>query len=144
MPRSLLISLLATLLVALVGLAQNITLTNQQIALVFARLGDATQHRYVLTLWLCVQDLQLLTSWEIGTRAQVLIEYNAPEFSVMSTNCSFPLPTTAPNLDTPLQIAKSVVEQKPKNILPLFSDGSSADPASAGPIVLISNLTRPK
>lgn len=59
----------------------------------------------------------------------------------MSTNCSFPLPTTAPNLDTPLQIARSVVAQKPENILPLFLDDSSADPASAGPIVLIANWT---
>lgn len=95
----------------------------------------------VRTLWLGTQDLRLWPSWEIGTRAQVLIEYIAPEFSVMSTNCSFPLPTTAPTLGIPLQIAQSVVAQKPKNILPLFDDGSAADPASAAPVVLIANWT---
>ena len=50
MPGSLLIFLLATLLVGLDGLAQNITLTNQQIALVSAQLGNSAQHRYVVTL----------------------------------------------------------------------------------------------
>ena len=141
MPSSLPISLLLTLLVALDGLGQNIPLPNQQIALVSTQLGNAAQKRYVLTLWLGTQDSQLLPSWEIGTRAQVLIEYIAPEFSVMSTNCSFPLPTTAPNLGIPLQIAQSVVAQKPKDILPLFDDGSAGDPASAGPVVLIANWT---
>jgi hypothetical protein len=141
MHGSLLNSLLVIFLAALEGLAQSITLTNQQIELVFAQLENATQHRYVLTLWLGTQDLRLLPSWEIGTRAQVLIEYFAPEFSVMSTNCSFPLPTTAPNLDTPLKIAHSVIAQKPENILPLFEDSSAADPASAGTIVLIANWT---
>lgn len=141
MPDSLLIFLLATLLVAVDGLAQNITLTNQQIALVSAQLGNAALHRYVVPLWLGTQDLRPLPSWEIGTRAQVLTEYNAPKFSVMSTNCSFPLPTIAPNLDTPLLIAQLVVAQKPKHILPLFEDGSSADPASAGPFILIANWT---
>ena len=34
-----------------------------------------------------------------------------------------------------------MVAQKPENILPLFVDDSSADPASAGPIVLIANWT---
>ena len=141
MPLPFLISLLATLLVTVDGLAQNISLTDQQIALLSARLGNAAWGRYALALWLGTQDLRLLNSWEIGTRAQVLTEYNAPEFSVMSTNCSFPLPTTAPNLDTPLRIAQSVVTEKPKDILPLFDDGSAADPASAGPFVLIANWT---
>ena len=141
MPRSLLLSLLATLLIAYDGLAQSITLTNQQLASVSAQLGNAAQKRYALILWFGTQDLQLPSSWEIGTRAQVLTEYIAPEFGLMSTNCSFPLPTTAPNLDTLLQIAQSVVAQKPKNVLPLFNDGSAADPASAGPVVLIANWT---
>lgn len=47
MPHSLLTSLFATLFVALDGLAQNITLTNQQDLSVFAQLGNATRHRYV-------------------------------------------------------------------------------------------------
>ena len=141
MPSSLSIFLLLTLLVACDGLGQNIPLPNQKIALASAQLSNAAQKRYVLTLSLGTQDLWLLPSWEIGTRAQVLIEYIVPEFSVMSTNCSFPLPTTAPNLGIPLQIAQSVVAQKPNNILPLFDDGSAADPASAGPVVLIANWT---
>jgi len=143
MPGSLLTSLLVILVVALDGLAmaQNITFTNQQMELVFSQLDNATQHRYVLTLWLDTLDLRLPPSWEIGTRAQVLIEYIAPEFNVMSTNCSFPLPTTAPSLDTPLQIAQSVVAQKPKNILPLFDDSSAADPASTSTIILMANWT---
>jgi len=97
--------------------------------------------RYVLTLWISAQDLRLRSSWDTGTRAQALTEYNAPEYSVMSTNCSFPLPTTARDLGTPLQIAQSVVAQKPTNTLPLFDDRSAADPASAGPVVLIANWT---
>lgn len=48
MPHSLLISLFATLFVALDGgLAQNITLTYQQNTSVFDQLGNASRHRYV-------------------------------------------------------------------------------------------------
>ena len=71
--------------------------------------------RYVLTLWISAQDLRLRSSWEIGTRAQALTEYNATEPGVTPTNCSFPLPITARDLGTPLQMAQSVVAQKPTN-----------------------------
>lgn len=81
-------------------------------------------------------------SWELGTRAQVIIEYDAPPFNVLSTACEFPFPADAGGtLDTPIQIASQVVSEKPNNIKPLFDDGSAADPASVGPSVLIANWT---
>jgi hypothetical protein len=134
-------SLIATLLIAHGRLARGNTLSAHQIESVFVQLGNSAQKRYVLYSWLGMQGLQLPPSWEIGTHAQVLIEYHTPGFNVMSTNCSFPLPPTAQNLGVPLRIAQSVVAQKPDNILPLFDDGSAADPASAGHIVLIANWT---
>ena len=55
MSRSLLSSLLATLLFAHGGLAKSTTLTDQQIGLVCVQLGNAAQQRSVLCLVaLCV------------------------------------------------------------------------------------------
>lgn len=81
-------------------------------------------------------------SWENGTRAQVLIEYNSDEYDVLSTQASIPPGAVAPSsLATPLSIARFTVQHKPAGILPLTQDGSVGDPASLGVIVLIANWT---
>lgn len=82
------------------------------------------------------------TSWEKGTRAQVIIEYDSPAYNVLSTECQLPPNRTAPSsLDTPLQIAREAVQQKPAGSLAFTNDGAAADPASLGVAVLIANWT---
>lgn len=78
----------------------------------------------------------------MGTRAQVIIEYDADEYDVLSTNAHIPPDRDAPPaLDTALQIAQTTVQNKPVNIKPLWNDGSAADPASLGVVVLLANWT---
>jgi hypothetical protein len=141
MLSSLFHSLLFTLLIVRVAPAQSIALPHPQIALVSTQLSNASQHRYGPILLLGTQDLRLPPSWEIGTRAQVLTEYNVPEFNVMSTNCSFPPPTTAPNLEILLQSPRRWLHRSQRISCHSLTDGSAADPASAGPVVLIANWT---
>jgi len=87
-------------------------------------------------------SINILRSWENGTRAQVLIEYNSDAYDVLSTSSSIPPDAVAPDsLDTPLLIARTTVQNKPAGILPLTNDGSAGDPASLGVIVLIANWT---
>lgn len=116
-------ALFVPLYVATNALAQS--LTDAQVWTVRQRLGEvATQ------------------SWEMGTRAQVIIEYDADPYDVLSTAASVPPDTTdISSLGTPLQIASSVVKAKPANQEPLVNDGSAADPASLGVVVLIANWT---
>lgn len=118
----------ATIAIIFLGAVRRVagqSLTDAQIRTVRARLGDAAQ-----------------ASWERGTRAQVLIEYDAPKYNVLSTKCEFPPPAVTDNsLSTPFQIAQSAVASKPANSLTLVEDGSAADPASLGPVVLLANWT---
>lgn len=86
--------------------------------------------------------LTISYSWEFGTRAQVLIEYDSDSYDVLSQKASIPPNATAPSsLDTPLSIARTTVQSKPASQQPLMNDGSVADPASLGVIVLIANWT---
>ncbi|KAJ7285820.1 glycoside hydrolase family 105 protein [Mycena rebaudengoi] len=92
-----------------------------------------------------------LLSWELGTRAQALLELNAPDFSVFTTK--LPPATTVPSNTTSaiapvFSIAKNAVSGRAaanKNAAgpqPLMGgDGSAADPASIGVAVLIANWT---
>ena len=87
------------------------------------------------------------SSWELGTRAQALLELNAPVYSVFS-NTSLPPPTSAPsssNLNDVISIAQTTVF-KLQNIStpqPLVAkDGAAGDPASIGVAVLLANWTK--
>lgn len=90
-------------------------------------------------------------SWELGTRAEVLIELNATQFSVFSQSNKLPPPHTLPSgsnnsdLQAVFSIARSVVQganiTSPTGSTPLFVEGSAADPASVGNAVLLANWT---
>ncbi|KAI0296737.1 Six-hairpin glycosidase-like protein [Multifurca ochricompacta] len=91
-------------------------------------------------------------SWELGTRAQALIELSAPSFSVLTPSIPLPPPSTLnsstnASLADVLTIARNVVTVLPPSPSngtgqPLFlGDGSSGDPASVGVAILIANWT---
>ncbi|KAF8581962.1 Six-hairpin glycosidase [Ramaria rubella] len=111
--------------------AQNFT--DAQIQLVVARLADGAKQ-----------------SWEIGTRAQALLELNSPLYSVFS-NTTLPPPTTVPassslpaNLSVITSIAQNTVSQLKNTTTsqPLVAgDGAAGDPASIGVAVLLANWT---
>lgn len=88
-----------------------------------------------------------LKSWELGTRAQAILELNATAYSVFSNN-PLPPPAAVPEeLSGPLQpffdIARDIVREQ--NVTdgpqPLMPDGSAADPAANGPCILLANWT---
>ncbi|KAG6852328.1 hypothetical protein C0991_000827 [Blastosporella zonata] len=110
-------------------------LSDSQLALVCARLADGAK-----------------ASWELGTRAQSILEMNATRYSVLSVSNSLPPPssisdTLSPSLQPFFQIAHDTVQNRTRsngNITgpqPLIKDGSAADPSSIGFAVLIANLT---
>ncbi|KAF7322986.1 hypothetical protein HMN09_00078300 [Mycena chlorophos] len=85
-------------------------------------------------------------SWEIGTRAEALLELNANQFSVFS---SIPPPNSVPSnttsaLSPVFSIASNVVKalkntSAPAALIP--NDGAAGDPASIGVAVLLANWT---
>ena len=91
------------------------------------------------------------TSWEYGTRAQALLEPNAPLYSVFSPT-PIPPPSEVPSdltgpLGDILTIAHTIVASRSYsngNITgpqPLINDDSAGDPASIGVSVLLANWT---
>jgi rhamnogalacturonyl hydrolase YesR len=116
--------------------AQN--LTDGQINVVSARLAEAA-----------------LESWELGTRAQTILELNATEYSVFNST-SLPPPASVPSslasseaLTPFFAIAHDVVANRSKanngtiGPQPLISgDGAAADPVSIGVCVLLANWTK--
>lgn len=94
---------------------------------------------------------QLCTeTWENGTRAQALLEYEYPEFSVYPTQGSITLPAEAATSIPPelITIAENALANRPtsyannasSSLVP--SDGSAADPASLGIAVLLANSSQ--
>lgn len=110
-------------------------LTSVQIDTVSQRLAEGATH-----------------SWELGTRAQALLELSAPPFSVLTPSVSLP---PHQSLDSSLNdtladffaIARNAVAALPPppsngTGQPLvLGDGSAGDPASIGTAVLIANWT---
>ncbi|KDQ17395.1 hypothetical protein BOTBODRAFT_30201 [Botryobasidium botryosum FD-172 SS1] len=84
-------------------------------------------------------------SWELGTRAQAILELNHPEASVFSPSSLPPNPPPLESsVDDVIAIARSVVSSRPAGPGPLIAnDASAADPASIGPAVLLANWTQP-
>ncbi|KAH7922253.1 hypothetical protein BV22DRAFT_1094989 [Leucogyrophana mollusca] len=114
------------------GFTQN--LTDAQLSVVSACLATGATH-----------------SWEYGTRAEALLELNAPTYSVLSSSPVPPPPGVPSNLTAALAdvfaIARAIVSNRGNsngNITgpqPLLQDGSAADPASIGVAVLLANWT---
>ncbi|KAF8577519.1 hypothetical protein K439DRAFT_1396617 [Ramaria rubella] len=119
------------LLLASLAFGQN--LTDNQLQLVVACLASGAQQ-----------------SWEIGTRAQALLELNSPFYSVFS-NTTLPPPTSVPvssalpvNLTDVISIARTTVSLLNNTGMPqplIANDGSAGDPASIGVAVLLANWT---
>ena len=130
-------------------------LTSHQIDTVQQRLAEGATHRSAIPPPLCLAYIHLITrpiSWELGTRAQALLELSAPSFSVLTPSVTLPPP---PSLDSSLNdtladvftIARNAVAALPPppsngTGQPLVvGDGSAGDPASIGTAVLIANWT---
>lgn len=90
-------------------------------------------------------------SWEYGTRAEVLLELNAPSYSVFSPT-ALPPPQQIPANSTSalsdvIGIAQMIVANRSAsngNITgpqPLINDNATGDPASIGVAVLLANWT---
>ncbi|KAI0259577.1 Six-hairpin glycosidase-like protein [Gloeopeniophorella convolvens] len=111
-------------------------LTDAQINVVTQRLQEGATH-----------------SWELGTRAQALLELSAPSFSVLTPHAPLPPPSalnasTNASLADALGIAHAAVAALPPPPAngtgqPLVDgDGAAGDPASLGVAVLLANWTR--
>ncbi|KAI0641706.1 Six-hairpin glycosidase-like protein [Trametes meyenii] len=106
-------------------------LSDEQLSGVKARLAEGATH-----------------SWEIGTRAQALIEFDTPSYSVLN-NSALPPPQGSPpsSLDEVISIAQGVVQNRTKanvqGAQPLVDAGGGAagDPPSIGVAVLLANWT---
>ncbi|KAL1748225.1 glycoside hydrolase family 105 protein [Schizophyllum fasciatum] len=86
-------------------------------------------------------------SWEIGTRAEALLEADTPDFSVFSNNALPPSQDAPEALDRVLSIAEDTVSDRARSnsnatgAQPLMQDGSAGDPASIGVAVILANWT---
>lgn len=91
-------------------------------------------------------------SWELGTRAQALLELSAPSYSVLTPSVRLPPPSSLDSslndtLSDVFTIARSAVSALPPppsngTGQPLvLGDASAGDPASIGVAVLIANWT---
>jgi hypothetical protein len=100
-----------------------------------------------------VLNLNLPSSWELGTRAEALLELSVPSFSVLTRSLRCPHPSS---LDASLNASLADVYTIARNAVaalppppsngtgqPFFlGDSSVGDPASIGVAVLIANWTR--
>ncbi|KAL1729191.1 stretch-activated Ca2+-permeable channel component-domain-containing protein [Schizophyllum commune] len=103
-------------------------LPDSQIALVRARLDELSQ-----------------LSWELGTRAEALLEHDAPQWSVFADR-PLPPPRAADDsggLRDTLAIARRIVTSRggAPGPQPLMADGSAGDPASNLVAVLLADWT---
>ena len=133
-------------------LAQN--LSSSTVSLVESRLAQSAKARCVYHFFGFAKPILisfLACSWELGTRAQALLELNAPSYSVLSPQPLPPSPQVPLNLtdsmNTVFSIAHNVVANRTisnGNITgpqPLINDTSAGDPASIGIAVLLASYT---
>ncbi|KAJ3504288.1 hypothetical protein NMY22_g17976 [Coprinellus aureogranulatus] len=120
----------AVALTLLAGPVISQELAEEQVNLVASRLAESARR-----------------SWEIGTRAQAILEHNATRYSVFANN-DLPPPTNIPGdqqgpLSPIWDIARQVLRGPAagNDPAPLQGDSSVADPASIGIAVLLANWT---
>ncbi|KAI9507406.1 Six-hairpin glycosidase [Russula earlei] len=129
------ISTIVLLFFSLIPTASANGLTDTQIDIVKQRLQEGATH-----------------SWELGTRAQALLELSAPSFSVLTPSVPLPPPSSLnsssnASLADVFTIARHVVAVLPSppsngTGQPLVvGDSSAGDPASIGTAVLLANWT---
>ncbi|GHJ83778.1 hypothetical protein NliqN6_0180 [Naganishia liquefaciens] len=104
-----------------------------------------------------VMEQLCVYSWENGTKAEALLEYSYQDFSVFAPTFGNPLTDLSLSQSIPddiIDIARVTLEQRPSSsnssnaafngtgIGSLLEDGSSADPASLGIAVLLTNASQ--
>lgn len=130
--------------------AQN--LTDALVSVVSQRLAEGASHRRVFSfLHLTTFHSPRSQSWEYGTRSEVILEYNASSYSVLSSSEVPPPQQIPPSLTGALSdvfsIAHMIVSNRSisnGNVTgpqPLIQDSSAGDPASIGVAVLLANWT---
>lgn len=127
------------------------SLTNAQVSMVAQRLAEGASHRQVLLSPDIPHDVDHDLSWEYGARSEVLLEYNASGYSVLSPSAVPPPKQIPPNLKSALNdifaITHTIVSNRSisnGNVTgpqPLIQDLSAGDPASIGVAVLLANWT---
>lgn len=91
-------------------------------------------------------------SWELGTRAQAILELDTPAWSVLTPGVTFPRSTDEfahppDSLSEVLEIARTVVgrrSQENNGVVgpqPLLANSAAGDPPSIGFAVVLANLT---
>lgn len=91
-------------------------------------------------------------SWELGTRAQAILELDTPAWSVLTPGVTFPRSTDEfahppDSLNEVLEIARTVVgrrSQENNGVVgpqPLLANSAAGDPPSIGFAVVLANLT---
>jgi hypothetical protein len=85
-------------------------------------------------------------SWELGTRAQALLELDSPRYSVTTPGTKLPPGNTNPpsSLNDVFTIARNVVSDlRPtgNHPEPLMEDSAAGDPPSIGVAVILANWT---
>ncbi|KAH9965080.1 Six-hairpin glycosidase-like protein [Russula compacta] len=119
----------------LLATASSQGLTDAQINIIMQRLQEGATH-----------------SWELGTRAQALLELSAPSFSVLTPSVRLPPPSSLnasanASLADVFTIARNAVAALPLppsngTGQPFFlGDTSAGDPASVGTAILLANWT---
>lgn len=88
----------------------------------------------------------LRCSWELGTRAQALLELDSPRYSVTTPGAKLPPSNANPpsSLNDVFSIARNVVsERNPTGNTPepFIDDSSGGDPASVGVAIILANWT---
>ncbi|KAF9650429.1 hypothetical protein BDM02DRAFT_1433658 [Thelephora ganbajun] len=122
-------------------------LTDAQVAVVKQRLAEGSQRRYSPCFYLGnVFNLVLCYSWELGTRAQALLELDSPRYSVTTPGAKLPPSNTNPpsSLTDVFTIARNVVSGRSpagNTPQPFIEDGSAGDPPSVGVAVMLANWT---
>lgn len=122
-------------------------LTDAQVAAVKQRLAEGAQKRYLSCLHLHnILGLMQYYSWELGTRAQTLLELDSPRYSVVTSGAKLPPSESDPpsSLNDVFAIARNVVsELSPSGNTPepFIDDDSSGDPPSVGVAVILANWT---
>ncbi|ORX39444.1 Six-hairpin glycosidase-like protein [Kockovaella imperatae] len=117
-----------------------------------ARWAEATHLRpsRIQQVWDVMNQISVY-SWENGTRAEALLEYNYPSLSPISSSSPFPLPQNL-NTDQFSQVYdlahmtmqnrnSSTSTDSPFQGATLLPDGAAGDPASLGISVLLANVS---
>lgn len=122
-------------------------LTDDQVIAIKQLLAESAQARY----YHAFASKNLLNhilncSWELGTRAQTLLELDSPRYSVTTSGAKLPPSNTnpPPSLDDVFNISRKVVSQRGtirNSPQPFIDDDASGDPPSIGVAVTLSNWT---